>query len=264
MALDKSLLTKHSEGDFWMREAINVIESTYGDRVYLKAKNLLKFGASDLIDTTYELVWNQGGEETDPTSNAITHISSSSLADTESMTIEGHTIDGNGDFTFLVQTVTLAGQTKTALSTPLARSSRLYNNDTVPLVGDVYVYEDDTLSFGVPTTAANIHLKILAGDQQSFKAKTTISKDDYFIVTGGYGSIREKTATVVDFQLEVRQKGSIYRPALTISTNGPPIVFPFKPYIIVPANADVRVTAEASGAGKSVNAGFYGVLAARR
>ena len=258
------LILNEWKQDPWMMYAFRELRETYNEDVYPKSKSLLKFGASDTIGTSYELVWSQGGNETDPSTNAIAYVSSSSGSDTIGLTIEGHTVDGNGDFTFVVQTKTLAGQTKTALDTPLARCSRAYVTGNTANVGDVYIYEDDTVSSGVPQTASKIHGKIDAGLNQTFKAKTTFSSTDYFICTGGYGSIEEKTASVVDFRFDVRQKGSVYRPVLTISTNGTPILYSFKPYAIIPANADVRVMARASGANTSVDCGFSGIICAVR
>lgn len=261
---DIALIINEWKHDPWMVYAIREIEESYGVRVYPKSKSLLKFGESDTIGTSYELVWGQGGAETDPTTNAISHISSSSGSDTQAITIEGHTVDGSGNFTFVTQSVTLTGQTKKALTTSLARCSRAYVSGTTANVGDVYIYEDDTVTAGVPATASKIHAKIDAGLNQTFKAKTTFSSTDYFIVTGGYGSLEEKTAAVVDFIFEVRQKGSVYRPIMTLSTNGAPIIYNFKPYGIVPANADVRVRARADGAGTNVGCGFSGVICSVR
>lgn len=264
MTQNKSLLIAEAKQDFWLNYAIREIESTYGHTVYPKSKSLLKFGQSDTIGTTYDLVWNVGGNEIDPTTNSITHFSSSSASDTQVFVVEGHTLDGSGNKTFVTQHATMNGQTKTALTTPIGRCSRMYNNGTVSNVGDIYVYEDDTVSSGVPQTANKIHMKVAAGDNQSFKAKTSLASTDYLIVTGGYGSIREKTTTVADFRFESKVNGSIYRPIMTLSTNGPPIVFNFKPYGIIPANADVQVRAEASSINTSVDAGFQGVICAIR
>lgn len=262
MALDLALLIRHSEEDFWVKQSINEIEEQYGDRVYVKPKSLLKFGASDDIDQSPELVWNQGGAETDLTDNLITHISSSSTSDEETVRIEGHTLSG-GVFTFVTQDKALQGTTKTALDTPLARASRMFNIDSTELAGDVYVYEDGDETDGVPDTASDIHLKINAGQQQTAKAKTTFSDNDYFLCSNFFASVGEKTSATVDFYLEVREAGGVYRPRMIISTasTGGPISHDFRPYLIVPNNADIRIMAESSSDNTSVDAGFHGMIA---
>jgi len=256
------------EDDFWIRHAIEEIDRTYGDRVRPKAKSLFKFGKNLAVGTSIETIWEQGGDETYVTTNAIDKFSSSSASDTQDIYIEGHTVSGTGtdaQFTFVSQTVTLQGQTEAALTTPLARVSRCYVPGATALVGDVYVYEDDTVSSGVPQTAANIHMKVngSAGDNQSFKAATTFSNTDYFIVTGVIFSVGKKTSATVDFNMEVRSAGGLFLPALQISlatTGQNSLYLPAKPHFIAPKNCDVRVRALASTTNVEADALFMGVL----
>lgn len=247
------------------------VYSTYGDRVstLAKRKSLLKFGRTDSLGTSWETVWTQGGDETYVTTNAIDTISSSSGSDTGGLAyIEGHTVSGTGadaQFTFVVQTVTLTGTTKATLSTPLARVSRVYNASSTTWVGDIYVYEDDTTTTpGVPDTASKIHMKVEAGDNQSYKAATTFSNSDYFICTGGNASVNKKTAATVDFEMEVRRPGGLFLPVMRLtaaSTGLNTVSIRFDPYVIIPKNADVRVVAIGSTTGIEVNAAFQGHLA---
>lgn len=258
--------------DFWLNHAIEVIKDTYGDTVSLQAKNkdLLKFGRSTAVTgtkTTLEISPN--ANETFLTTNAITHISSSNNSDTVPVKIEGHTVDGNGDFTFSVQEVTLAGQTKTALSTPLARVTRLYNNSigTPPangteLLGNVYVYEDDTVTAGVPNTNAKVHMQVQAGHQNSEKAATTISKNDYWIVTGVYADVLEKISESAEIIFEMRTKGGVFRESFTMSA-AKESAGTFRhafPYIIVPPNTDVRLRGRSDGTSIEVSGGIFGPL----
>ncbi len=251
--------------DFWCAHAERVVWDTYGDRVsvYEKAKDLLKFGASDDIDTSLELVWNQGGNETLVSSNIITHFASSSGSDTGSMKVEGHTVDGSGNFTFVVQDVTLAGQTKTALTTPLARTSRAYNNTGTDWVGDIYVAEDVTFTAGVPQTASAIHVKVNAGENQTAKAATTFSQNDYFFLTNFYASVGQKTAATVDFYLQVALKDKVFRNQFIYdaASTGGIINYDFRPFVIIPPNSDVRIMALSSANDTSCDAGFNGLLA---
>ena len=224
------------------------IQQTYGDKVSIdrKAKSLIKFGRSAELGTTaLETVWTCGDDEVYVTDNTISHLSSSSASDTQEVTIEGHTIS-DGEFTFVIQTATLNGQNTVALNTDLARVSRIYNSDNTELVGRVVVYENTTLSAGIPTDATKIHIDIPAGFQQSFKAATTFSKNDYFICTGFYGAVSSKQAGSVDFYPEIRQAGKVFRQAgcFTASTNGGAADIILDPPLIVPKNADIRIRCE--------------------
>lgn len=259
--------------DFDVQLAELIIADTYGDTVSVvaKKKTLLKFGRNAGVGTSYETVWEYGGDETYATTNAIDTISSSDAADTAVMYVEGHTVSGTGassQFTFTTQTATLNGQNKVVLGTPLARVSRAYVQSGT-IAGDVYVYEDDTLSGGVPTTASKVHINIDqtgAGHTQSFKAATTFSNSDYFICTGGYAALNKKTAATVDLVIEVRQPGGAFRPAsgrISLKTDGTTTRdIAFKPYVIVPKNSDMRIRAIASTTGVEVDASFQGYLAA--
>jgi len=253
--------------DFWLSHALSVIEGTYGDRVSVlqKDKDLLKFGRNTEVQTAKTtLMAHKSGtyNETYVASNLIDTISSSSGSDTEEITIEGHTVDGDGNFTFVVQTKTLTGQTKAVLDTPLARCTRLYNSNGTDLVGTIYAYQDGAITSGVPDTGAEVHCVIPAGLNQSEKCATTISNNDYWIITSVDGHVLEKTATFVDFHLEIREKGKVFRDIFDWSAeSGNGFTEKFKPYLIVPANADIRVRGSAGANGKEASASIQGVLA---
>ena len=251
-------------------QAEREIEATFGDRVSVdrKAKSLIKFGKSGELSTTRETVWNVGGNETYVTGNNITHISSSSAADNQTIKLECHTVSGTGvdsKFTFVVQTVTLSGQTPVALDTPVARVSRMFNDGSTDLVGAVYVYENAgaTVTAGVPSPASKIHSKIDAGFQQGFKGATTFSNEDYYILTGGFGSISNKQAASVDFFLEVRQAGKVFIEQAAVSANsaGGSWQIELDPAIIIPKNSDIRVTCLSGSQGAVVYCNFKGYLA---
>src|SRR6056300_375273 len=264
MVWDRNYGTR--EDDFWIRHAIEEIDNTYGDRVRPKAKSLLKSGKNESLGTSIETIWEQGGNETYATTNAIDSISSSSGSDTEVMTIEGHTVSGTGtdaQFTFVIQTVTLAGQTETPLVTPLARVSRAFNAGATTLVGDVYIYEDDTVTSGVPQTASKIHMKIPAGQNTSFKGSTTFSNTDYFIMTEMHFAVGKKASATVDFDMEIRKVGGLFLPKFqtTLATTGSNSEnIEFRPYFIVPKNADIRIRAIGSTTAIEADCNFEGVI----
>jgi hypothetical protein len=244
------------------------IEATFGDRVSVdrKAKSLIKFGKSaDLVADRLETVWTVGGNETYVTDNTIEYISSSSAADTQTIKIECHTVSGTGadtKFTFLVQEVTLDGQNPVALDTPVARVSHAYNTSGTELVGRVTVYENTTVVGGVPSDETKIHIDIPQGLQGSLKGATTFSDSDYYILTGGFGSVSKKQTAAVDFYLEVRTAGGVFIQQAAISaTTGGPWDIDLDPAVIIPKNADVRITAESGTNNAHVFGVFKGYLA---
>ena len=249
-------------------QAEREIYQTFGDVVSIdqKAKTLIKFGRSAQLTTgSLQTVWTVGGNETYVNDNLIDSISSSSASDTEVIYLEGHTVTGTGQdqqFTFVTQTVTLNGQTRVALPTPLARASLAFNDNGTPLVGRVAVYENTTLSGGIPIDTTKIHLDIPAGLQESFKAATTFSDSDYFVLTGGFGSVSLKQDGAADFYLEVRPPGKVFRQVAAISaTNAGPWQINLDPAVVVPKNYDVRVRAETSANNLVVFTSFQGYLA---
>lgn len=251
--------------DFWMQHAIDVINADYGDTVSVQAKNkdLLKFGRSKQAQTTKTTLMTLPAgtfNEAYVSSNLINTVSSSSASDTQELVIEGHTIS-SGVFTFVSQTVTLTGQAQAALTTPLARCTRIYNNGATDLVGFVYVYETDTSTAGVPDTGAKVHCMIDAGLNNSEKASTTISDADYWIVQSFYGDCLEKVATFGILHFEIRLSGKVFRNKIDISVNDASRgVHEFKPYLIIPKNSDIRLRVSASANGKDFSGGIQGAL----
>ena len=250
----------------WLQHAIEVIEGTYGDVVSVQAKDkdLLKFGRNKLVNSSKSTLMTLPtgtDNETYVSTNIITQISSSSGSDTGDVIIEGHTTSG-GVFTFVTQTITLTGQTLAPLTTALARVSRVVNDGSTDLVGNIYVAETDTLSSGVPDTDAKVHLIVTAGLNNSEKGATTISNNDYYIMTSFYADCLEKTAAYGIIHLEVREAGKTFINKIDIeaSTNDSGD-HAFKPYLIIPKNADVRIRISANAAGKDFSGGFQGVLA---
>ena len=249
-------------------QAEREIEATFGDRVSVdrKAKSLIKFGKSAALSTSRETVWTVGGNETYVNANLIDSISSSSVLDNQEIFLECHTVTGSGrdqQFTFVTQTVNLNGQTRVLLPTPVARISRMYNNNGTNLAGAVYAYQNTTIVGGVPSDITKVHAKIQQGFQQNFKAATTFSNEDYYILTGGFGSVSNKQAAAVDFFLEIREPGKVFREVAAVSANssGGAWQIELDPAVIIPKNCDIRVTCETGDQGATVYCSFKGYLA---
>ncbi len=269
--------------DSWARYAEIEAALTYGARVDIetKGKSLFKFGRTTNADsgqvvTIMDLPGATQYEETLSTTNDIDAISSSDDGDTETVTIEGHTIDGSGNLTFVTpQTVTLTGQTPVSLGTPLARATRMYNangtsgSPAANLVGNIYAFASSgvTVTAGVPQTNTAVKAMISAGQQQTRKCATAISNADYWFITGLTTSALRATGSGarVDVELQVKEKYGVWRPRVAdlylATATQPTITIKFEPWIIVPPNSDVRMVAISDTADTTVTATMAGVLA---
>lgn len=253
-----------------IKYAQEVIKADYGDTVSVanKKKPLLKFGRNTNVGTatTGYTLWSTGADQANETYvatnvNSIDSISSSSASDTIQVTVEGHTETG-GNKTFVVQTVTLSGTTRVALTTPLNRATRVYNSNADNLIGNVYVYQNTAITAGKPTDTTKIHLTVRAGKNQSEKASTSLSSEDYWIITEFRASVLEKTSANADVELQVRREGGVFRQLedITASSNSNGSI-QFNPYVIIPPNSDVRLVAVASSANTDISGSIQGYLA---
>jgi len=262
-------------------QAERVIFTTYGDTVsvFEKGKNLNKFGVNLTVGTSFETVGEMQGTEVHETfvsTNLIDSVVSSSASDTQTVTIQGHTVDVSGNLTFVSQTADLSGQTEVPLITPLARASRMYINasgtfdspQAVP-VGIISVYDNtDGETSGVPNTDASTKLLISAGESQTQKCSTSTASDEYWIITAidaGIGNTGGNAARV-QIKIETRDipNGGVWRPLgreliLVVGQNGVQ-VDPI-PYLIVPPSHDIRVVARTNSNTASVFAELRGMLA---
>lgn len=251
----------------WINHAVRTIYSETGAQVSpaYKNKDLIKFGRNADVERDAATVMTLPSgidNETYVATDLITSVVSTDAGDTTDLTIEGHTVDGNGDFTFSIQTITLTGQTVATLATPLARVSRAYANGAVDLLGEIAVCEDDTYTAGVPDTAAGVHLMIRAGQNQSEKCSTTLSQYDYWVITGIYANMLTKQAAFAEVWLEVRRKGMVFRQVVDLFVSDHHRASQnFTPYVVVYPNSDVRLRAISdSGTGRDVSGGIIGVL----
>lgn len=246
-------------------QAEREIERQFGQKVSIdrKAKSLIKFGKSaPLVTGSLQTVWTVGGNETYVATNTIDSISSSSALDTEQVYLECHTVDESGNFTFLSQVVTLNGQNRVALPVPVARVSLAYNNNGTNLVGRVVVYENTAIVGGIPSDVTKIHIDIPAGLQESFKAATTFSSSDYFVLTGGFGSVSSKQAGAADFYLEIREQGKVFRQVAAVSGSAASSwEIKLDPAVVLPKNSDIRVRVETEDNNLVVFTVFQGYLA---
>jgi len=233
-----------------------------------------KFGNAPDFDTgDGEItVWDGAEDDTDwenmvynySTTAAIDSISSSSAADTQDIVVQG--LDANWELT--TQTVTLNGQTRVALTTNLIRVFRAYNDNSTDLAGHVFVYENDTLTGGVPDDPELIRAIIDPSNQQTEMAvytipagKTGYMRDWYMATSGG-----SKSSNYV-FKLKSRNFGKIFRTKHTSALEAlapVPYQHKYEEPEVFQEKTDIEMTVESiaspAAAGNSVSAGFDIVL----
>lgn len=258
------------DDSYRMREVIDRIREAEGVRVSVsgKAKDLTKWGRRSVVGTGIETLMTTLGSETQETlvsTNAITTVVSTSGSDTQNITLtEGHTVSG-GDASFYNFGIggdspyALNGTTPVTIPTALFRSTRA--RCASPAVGDIHFYEGGT------RTAANTHLTIPAGEVQTQKASTTISAVDYWILTGGTGSVLEKTGAWAQFRIERKPLADTYFYPMSQwvgasdASGTVPLIAPDGPFKYIPANHDSRIAVQANTANVDVAGGLVGVLA---
>jgi len=268
--------------DYWVGHAIREVESTYGDIVSVNAKkkSLIKFGktlqANDGVRTTVGIFQDAVVNETLATGNTVDSLVSTSGSDTGIVTVEGHTMDGSGNLTFVSQDVTATGQTRAVLGTPMARANRMYikgGTFAVPAVanvGNIAVYDNAAnsgLTAGKPDTDASVKMILVAGINQTQKCATSISSTDYWFISEVYASVTRGSpqSAKVNIEVEYKQVGGVWRP-LGFEMNldqasGPHMHDEMRPFFIIPKNSDVRMIAISDTASTIVSGYIGGVLA---
>lgn len=234
-----------------------------------------KFGAAPDFDTTDGAVTIWDGAEDNTawenmvynysTTAAIDSISSSDAGDTVDIEIQG--LDSNYDL--VTQTITLNGQNRVALTTNLIRVFRAKNVGSTDLAGHVFVFENDTLSSGVPDDPELIRAVIQPENNQTEMAVYTIPNGytgymrDWYATTAG----ASKTTDYI-IRVKARPFGQVFqlkhRSAIT-ETGTSTYQHRYEEPEVFAAKTDIEMTAEMTAAGATAAAiagGFDIVLVA--
>jgi hypothetical protein len=271
--------------DFWLGEAVRRFARSYADVIDNRTINVIdyatitqKFGRNtNMTAGTSSTIWDTGvANETYVSTNVIDRISSSDDGDVAIIRCEGHYI-ADGGFHFVKLDITLTGQTPVGAGTvvhdpygsyggALARVQRLANLSSTELAGDVYVYQaGQTVTAGVPQDLTLTHAKIRTGLNQSNKTAITVSNEEFLILTSARVGVAKAQAAYVDFALEVREQGGVFKEktlgvgardsGFTDMTGG-------VPFIVIPPNSDVRIVGTSSASSTTGIAEFDGILGA--
>jgi hypothetical protein len=180
----------------------------------------------------------------------IDTLSSSDAADTVPITVIGLDINGLE----VTQEVTLLGQAKATLATPLWRVYRMYNSSEnlitgqgVELVGTVYCYEDTAIVLGVPTDDNKVRAQILPSNNQTQMMIYTIPADAVGYMLRGETGIQKGGNQVgsVTVQFRVREFGGVFRVSKTvglISEGNSYFSTERHPFQTIPPLTDIKAT----------------------
>lgn len=238
----------------------NVNEVALGNVVGSSSVN--KFGENPDIDTgtVPEDIWDFGGTYTFSTTTDIDSISSSETGDTIEIIIQG--LDVNWEL--VTQAVTLDGQTRVALTTPLIRCFRAYNPNGTLLVGTVYIYVNGTLAGGVPTDSTTVRAIITPEHQQTMMCIYTIPSGKSGLLLGSYVSLSNTRATAAKLVMRGRTFNGVFRTmasvALATVGNSSFIRKPAVPSFIPEKTDIVMRCTEVTANGTSIAGGFDLIL----
>lgn len=176
-----------------------------------------KFGVNPLITTSSdpEDIWEFGGEYIydDWGTAPIISLSSSSAVDNQPISIDGLDIEGNA----VNQLITLNGQTRVALTTPLWRVYRMENeaDQGGDINGIVYCYTGTANTAGVPADA-NVRAIINGEHNQTLMALYTIPKGKVgFLFRGELGvELEGNSAALAEYahiHYESRRVGKVFK-----------------------------------------------------
>ena len=221
---------------------------------------LRKFGRNADIDTTTdpEDVWNGGGLYTfADDSGEQMYISSSDSGDNVSIKVFG--LDSN--FKSKELSVTLAGNTKTLIPDGVfSRVFRAYNDDSTDLAGDVYIYTDDSVSLGVPSTASKIKAKINQADQQTLMCVYTVPSGKTAQLVDVFGVCSKVTGVTnpaADMKLLVREYGKVFRTRLTFELTDSFYQHQFSIPMMIREKSDIVIRCQTvKDNNTAINAGF--------
>lgn len=211
-----------------------------------------KFGHNPNVGATRETVWDAGGIYTYMTTVATLYVSSSDAGDRHRVVVMGLDAGWNEQAVL----VTLNGQNKVQIGTgeTWIRVFRAYDDNTTDIDGDVYIYEDDTLTGGVPDTASKIKIKITQGFNQTLMAVWSVPSMKIATLINWYSTTGSRKETQIE--LCVREFGKAFRVKRHVHIFDSPWDHDFKLPLPIAAKSDIEVRASATGGGGAVSAGF--------
>lgn len=251
--------------------ASQLILESFGHVVSIeeKSKTLGKFGRNENVGTSFSTLWFTGKDQANEIlpaddTNPIDSISCST-SDTQKVNIEGHTMSGGKKY-FIVQSKTLQGQTRLDLDTPLNRVTRIEHADEseTDLTGEVYCYQNTAISSGKPTDTTKIHITLPAGENKTQKASTSLSDQDYWIITSiSAGYLTKTGSNTAQVNIQFKEKGGVFKNVAKplVMATGDSDSRNFEIPLIGKPNSDIRLVGKSSTTGQSLTGDIFGYLA---
>ena len=150
-------------------------------------------------------------------------FSSSSALDTQICSFVGLTVDGSGNWIEERFIFVLNGQTKTDLIVPSGnlpvRPWIIVNVDSTDLNGDVYLYEDSTVTAGVPDDVTKIQARMIPEHNKTMLSHFAIPSGKVAIILGAFVVSSKTTRTVAEVTFNVRSFGSVFLQAIHVLIN---------------------------------------------
>lgn len=157
------------------------------------------FGRNQDVDpAAAELIWDYGGLETYLTADTEVFLSSSDAGDTNVNVFVWGLTD---DYNFKIETYLFTSGLSQQSIGNFFRIFRLVvvAGGDAPL-GDIYCAEVDTLTLGVPDTAAKVHAKMAAADGITHKASGTVPAGYTLYVKRMFMGVRRGEDAVIVFR----------------------------------------------------------------
>lgn len=200
-------------------------------------------GHDSAIGTSIATVGNNLGElQTYSTSADIDSISSSDATDLHNITIEGLDINYRP---VAAQIVTLNGQNRVAIPTPLFRIQRIYNATATPTAGALWVYVNTAITAGKPDDLKQIRKSIHRVSTESNEISTSSS---YTVPAGKsglvvFGKTTVSEAKAMELTFWARNEGGLFSIAHHIDIKNNNYDYLFKLPAKVPEKTDFEVRA---------------------
>jgi hypothetical protein len=199
-----------------------------------------KFSESDHITTVPSIMSSSLNQDPFNYLGAQLYISSSSALDTVSIYLEGVDMDGR----IAGESIITNGTAAIPLTTTFRTIFRGYNNNGIPLVGDIYVGSEQNPALGIPainnTLSVITATYLLKSSNQTLTSVFTVPLGFTAFLTGWYGdAAKGKDITLVAY---ARQYGKIFRYQESMSNYQSSLYKPL-PFMRFPEKTDFKVEA---------------------
>lgn len=264
----------------WVLDYLDSIYQCKNDNRLVKNKLVInKFGKCSSMPVTGGTIW----EGADPgykgtavytytvNTGANYYFSSTNTNDNQAIQFYVLTVDSNGNWNREVFIQNINGQTKTLLTppsgNPVVRISRAINIGSSYLLGNLYVYEDDTVIDGEPQTDNKVRLIITVGNDQTLMSLDTIPTGYVGFLFQGETGLQYEAGPVATAYSTIKYKskafGSIFnvKKEISLITTGSSNYRDERKFPeIIPAKTDFQESVEESSAVMGVYGTFDIIL----